>query len=262
MIKFLEIGPDCGQSVKICYRCNDGGLRADRKSLIFVHGSGGDHTLWREQFPELQEFNMAALDLPGHGQSSGKGEQSVDDYVEWVRKFIEKSEYKRPVVIGHSLGAAISLVCAIKYGGILSGIIPVGGGVTMPVNDVILNGIRDNIEDTTSFIAKFSVTKENRARFSSVLKNDLMKTDPAITYGDFLSCSKLDITNLVSGIKVPALVVCGSDDKMTPPDLSRFICEQVPGARLALLDGAGHYVMWEKPRELNAAISGFVRGLG
>lgn len=257
MIKFLE----ADESVKICYWCSDEGFRGDRQNLLFVHGSGGDHTLWKEQFPGLQEFNIAAIDLPGHGRSSGKGEQSVEDYVEWIRKFIEKSEYKRPVVIGHSLGAAISLVSAIKYGGLISGIVPVGGGVTMPVNDVILNGIRSNSAETMAFIAKFSVTKENREKFLEKLKGDLTKTDPAVTYGDFLSCSKLDIAKLISSIKVPALIVCGTDDKMTPPALSQYICEHIPGARIALIGGAGHYVMWEKPRELNAAISGFVKGL-
>lgn len=257
MIKFQEID----QAEKICYWCNDGGFRAERKNLIFVHGSGGDHTLWKEQFPELQEFNIAAIDLPGHGRSSGKGEQSVGDYVEWIRKFIEKSDYKKPVIIGHSLGAAISLVSAIKYGWLLSGIVPVGGGVTMPVNDVILDGLRSKTEETLAFIAKFSVTRENRDRFSSFLQNDMMKTDPSVTYGDFLSCSRLDIADQVSGIKVPALFVCGNDDKMTPPDLSRDICERIPGAKLALIEGAGHYVMWEKPRELNSVIIGFARGL-
>lgn len=258
MLKFLEIETN----VNICYWCNDEGFRAKRKNLIFVHGSGGSHSLWHNQFPELQEFNIAALDLPGHGHSTGKGEQSVDDYVEWIRKFIEKSEYKKPVVIGHSLGAAISLVSAIKYGSLLSAIVPVGGGATMPVTDVILNGIRNNTAETIVFIAKFSVTKENRERFSEFLKEDLMKTDPAITYGDFLSCSKLDVINLVSGIKIPAMVVCGNDDKMTPPDLSRYISGQISGAKLVLIDGAGHYVMWERPRELNAAIIEFVKGLG
>ena len=258
MINFLEID----SSVKINYWCNDGGFRADRKNIIFVHGSGGDHTLWKNQFAELQDFNIAALDLPGHGQSSGKGEQSVEDYVEWIRRFVEKSEYKKPVVIGHSLGAATSLVSAVKYGGLLSGIVPVGGGVTMPVNDVILNGLRAKTEETIAFIAKFSVTKDNREKFSTVLANDLLKTDPSITYGDFLSCSKLDITKVVSGIKLPAMVVCGSEDKMTPPDLSRYIAEQIPGAKLVLIDGAGHYVMWEKPKELNAAIIAFMRSLG
>ncbi len=117
MIKFLEIDP----SVKICYWCNDGGFRAERKNLMFVHGSGGDHTSGKTNFRNCRTFNIAALDLPGHGQSSGKGEQSVEDYVEWIKKFVEKSDYKKPVIIGHSLGAAISLVSAIKYGPLLSG---------------------------------------------------------------------------------------------------------------------------------------------
>lgn len=258
MIKFLEIEPD----VRICYWCNDGGFRPERKSLLFVHGSGGDHKVWSNQYLELQElFNIAALDLPGHGQSPGNGEQSADGYVEWIKKFIEQSEYKKSVIIGHSLGAAISLVCAINYGPLLSGIIPVGGGMMMPVNDVILDGLRTRLEDTASFIAKFSVTKDNRDKFTPFIINDLLRTDPSVTYGDFLSCSKLDLKAQVLRVKVPVLVVCGREDKMTPPDLSRDIQQQIPGAKLCLIDGAGHYVMLEKPRELNSAIAGFVAGL-
>lgn len=258
MIKFLEIDP----AVRICYWCNDGGFRPDRKSLLFVHGSGGDHTLWTNQCAELQDkFNIAAIDMPGHGRSTGKGEQSVDDYVEWIMKFIEKGEYKKPVIIGHSLGAAISLVSAIKYGPRLCGIVPVGGGAVMPVTDVILNGIRENTGETMAFIAKFSVAKENRASFTQRITDDLLNTDLSITYGDFLSCSKLDIKAQVSRIRVPALIVCGKDDKMTPPDLSLHLQEQVPGATLTLIEGAGHYVMFEKPRELSAAIAGFVESL-
>jgi len=258
MIKFLEIDP----AVKICYWSNDGGFRPERKNLLFVHGSGGDHSLWVNQYSELQEsYNIAAIDLPGHGQSTGKGEQSAEAYVEWIKKFAEKSDYKKPVIIGHSLGAAISLVSAIKYGPLLSGIVPVGGGVTMPVNETILDGIREETAETMAFIAKFSVAKENREKFSQGIKDDLLKTDPAITYGDFLACSKLDIKSLVSRIKIPVLAVCGRDDKMTPPDLSRYIQEQVAGATLVVIDGAGHYVMAEKPRELNSAIAGFVETL-
>ena len=117
--------------------------------------------------------------------------------------------------------------------------------------------------DTMAFIAKFSVAKENREKFSQAIMDDLLKTDPAITYGDFLACSKLDIKNQVSRIKIPVLAVCGRDDKMTPPDLSRYIQEQIAGATLVLIDGAGHYVMvGEAVDELNAAIAGFVESTG
>ncbi len=259
MEKKIEID----QSLKIHFWCNDEGFQARRKSLLFVHGSGGDHKNWENQYLELSKlFNIAALDLPGHGQSTGKGEQSVDSYVEWIIKFIDKSEYKKPVIIGHSLGAAISLVSAIKYGALLSGIIPVGGGVTMPVNDMILNGIRADTRNTMSLVSKFSLTKQNRDKLVPILTEELLKTDPEITYGDFLSCSKLNITNQISGINVPTLVVCGSDDRMTPPALSEFIRDHIENARLALIENAGHFVMLENAKGLNNAISKFVESLG
>ena len=259
MEKKLEINPH----LKIHFWCNDDGFQAKRKSLLFVHGSGGDHKNWENQYLELNKlFNIAALDLPGHGQSTGKGEQSVDSYVKWIKKFIDKSEYKKPVIIGHSLGAAISLVSAIKYGSLLSGIIPVGGGVTMPVNDTILNGIRKDTRNTMALVSKFSLTKQNRDILAPILTEDLLKTDPEITYGDFLSCSKLNITNQISGIKIPTLVVCGSDDKMTPPALSKFISDHIENARLALIEKAGHFVTLENANDLNNAISEFVKSLG
>jgi pimeloyl-ACP methyl ester carboxylesterase len=94
---------------------NDGGFVEERKYLVFIHGSGGEHTLWENQYRVLQsDFNIAAVNLPGHGLSGGKGERDVMVYVEWVKKMITGLGIKRPpVLIGHSLGAAISLTFAI-----------------------------------------------------------------------------------------------------------------------------------------------------
>jgi len=63
---------------KLACWVNDGGFRADRKTLVFIHGSGGNHTDWIRQFTPLQgKFNIAAMDLPGQGESDGPGEQDV-----------------------------------------------------------------------------------------------------------------------------------------------------------------------------------------
>ena len=255
MIGFQEI-----DGVKIAYRVNADGLSNDRKSIVLIHGSGCDHTLWDRQFGELeQDFNTVGVDLPGHGRSQGAGEQDVDKYVEWVRNIIEALALKKPVLTGHSLGAAISLTFAVKYGEMLSGIIPVGGGVTMPVNEAILNGIRNDPAATLGFIAKFSVTKENRERFMQPLIDGMVKVRPEIIYGDFLSCDRLDITEDIKKITVPTLLICGEDDKMTPPALSRYMVEQIPGAELAVIEGAGHFVMQENAEAFNNVLREFIK---
>jgi len=85
--------------------------------------------------------------------------------------------------------------------------------------------------------------------------------NPDVFYGDLYACDRMNIEAEVGKIVLPALAVCGDDDKMTPPDLARFIADTIPGARLALIEGAGHYVMREKPDEFNVVLSAFVRSL-
>jgi len=248
--------------LKIAYWMNDTGWVEKRRTLVFVHGSGGDHENWKEQYRHLdKDFNILAVDLPGHGQSEGKGEQEVIRYVEWMKKLIELLKLQKPVMIGHSLGAAISLTTAIHYGSILSGIVPVGGGVRMPVNQMILDGIRKDIGPIISMVIKFSVTKENRDRLSGLLSEGLSKADPEVMYGDFLSCDRLDITEAIAGIRIPVLVVCGEEDKMTPPALSQFIRDRIPGAKLALIPKAGHFVMMENVEAFNQAVKEFAQSL-
>ncbi|OPY06313.1 MAG: Sigma factor SigB regulation protein RsbQ [Syntrophaceae bacterium PtaB.Bin038] len=246
----------------IACRVNDGGFVEGRKGIVFVHGSGGNHSLWEGQYGGLQrEFNVAGLDLPGHGLSGGAGERDVMRYVQWVKKTIGALGLRGPVLVGHSLGAAISLNFAIREGYLLSAIVPVGGGVKMPVNPAILEKIHTDLPSVISMVVKFAISRPNRDAVGPWLQEELEKGNPDILHGDLFACDRMDIASEVASIAIPALVVCGDDDKMTPPDLSRFIAGAIPGARLALIEGAGHYVMREKPEEFNRVLAEFVRSL-
>jgi len=233
-----------------------------KMTLFFIHGSGGDHSIWIEQYERLKdEFNIAAIDLPGHGLSGGRGEQDVSQYVEWVRRFFDALALEKPVLIGHSLGAAISLVFAIKYAEMLSAIVPVGGGARMPVNAMILEGLKTDPDSVIALAAKFSVSKENRERLSRTVIEGLSRANPDILYGDLLACDRLDIGNEVASIGKPTLVMCGADDKMTPPALSQFLKNNIPGSQLSMIKNAGHVAMLENAEDFNRALKSFVKSL-
>lgn len=237
----------------------DGGFPPDRRTLVFIHGSGGDHTNWIRQYTSLKnDFTIAAIDLPGHGRSEGPGEQEVTAYTEWVKKILDGLGIVKPVMIGHSLGAAICLDFAIRYRDSAAAVVPVGGGVKMPVNPVILEGLKQDPAAVIALAAKFSVAKANRERLGSVITESLSRVNPGIILGDFSACSKLDFTEAIAGIGIPALVLCGAEDKMTPPSFSEFLRDHLPGARLALIEGAGHFVMLENPEAFNAALADFL----
>ena len=258
MIKEREI-----DGTPIACWVNDGGFVEGRKGIVFIHGSGGEHTLWENQYRALQgEFNVAAVNLPGHGLSGGRGEMDVLKYVEWVKKIIGGLGLKRPPVLaGHSLGAAVSLTFAIHHGYLLAGIAPVGGGVKMPVNPMILEKVKTDIDSVAALVVKFAISKANRDRVGPIVDAGMKKANPDSLYGDLYACDKMDIEESVKKIDIPVLVICGDDDKMTPPALSRYIADNVKGAKLALIQGAGHYVMIEAVEPFNQTLAEFVRSL-
>ncbi|MGV8057773.1 MAG: alpha/beta fold hydrolase [Smithellaceae bacterium] len=237
---------------------NPGGLKEHPQSLVFIHGSGNDHTCWSYQYSRMHKrFNVVAIDLPGHGASTGEGENDIDQYCLWIKKLLDVLQLKNPVLIGHSLGAAIVMKCALRYPQDIAAIVPVGGGIKMPVNPDLLNGLKTQAPLIIDLICKFAVARENRPKLFEPLKKSMSKANMDVMYGDTFACSKFDLTSDIGKIKVPALVMCGTEDKMTPADFSRQIVAVVDGARLCLIEGAGHMVMLEKPAEFNTALSQF-----
>ena len=246
--------------VEIACWMNSGEWVAGRQTLVFIAGSGGDHTAWVYQCSQLSnDFNIAAMELPGHGSSGGKGEQDVEKYAQCVRAALPVFGISLPVIVGHSLGAAIALMFAVQYGELIKGIVVFGGGAKMPVNPMILEGIKKDPDAVMAMTAKIAVAKKNRERMAPILAR--RKPNPDILYGDFLACDRLDIAQAIKGIKLPTLVVCGTEDKMTPPANSEALRDSIPGAKLALIPEAGHLVMMEDPEAFNKVIKTFVESL-
>ncbi|MBN1662893.1 MAG: alpha/beta hydrolase [Deltaproteobacteria bacterium] len=250
------------KGLKIACFIGNGMIDDGKKSLIFIAGSGQDHTAWINQLTALgKDFNVVGLDLPGHGASEGKGEQSVDAYVEWVKSVIESLAIRKPVLIGHSLGGAICLAFALKYGESLSGIVPLGSGVRMPVNPMIFDLLKNDPDALAAMTWKWSVAKTNRERLAPYFAARQSKSNPDVTYGDFLACDQFDISETVSQIAVPTLIICGAEDKMTPPSLTEFLKERIAGSQIQVIPHTGHLVMIEDVDAFNGTLKSFVNSL-
>ncbi|OGP68636.1 MAG: hypothetical protein A2W27_00930 [Deltaproteobacteria bacterium RBG_16_44_11] len=257
MLKYYNI-----ESTKIACWINNSDFDKHQQSLIFIHGSGSDHSLWSHQYAKLHKhYNIVAVDLPGHGRSQGSGETDVRAYCVWISKLLDVLHLKNSIVIGHSLGAAITLQFALNYPQDIKGIVVVGGGLKMPVNPSLLELLKVNPEQAIELICKFSLARENRPKFFDALKKSLSGANINILYGDLTACNKLDLTGEIEKIAVPALVICGVEDKMTPADFSRQIAENIDGAKLCLIEDAGHMVMMERPKEFNDALNAFASSI-
>jgi pimeloyl-ACP methyl ester carboxylesterase len=249
-----------GKSVACWVNPDDFGSHG--QSLVFIHGSGSNSSAWSYQYASLyKNFNIAAVNLPGHGQSEGNGEQDIKAYVGILKEILDVLKLERPVLIGHSLGAAIALGFAAAWPGEISGVVAAGGGLTMPVNPDIIQGFLSQPDIIMDIVCKISLAKANRPVFYDAIRASLAEARADVMAGDMTACSKFDIRGELDKIKTPVLVVCGTEDKMTPPALSEQIAAGIAGAKLVLIEGAGHMAMMEKPDVFNQAVKDFCESI-
>ena len=71
----------------------------------------------------------------------------------------------------------------------------------------------------------------------------------------------MDVTEAAAALRVPALILCGSRDRVTPPALSRHLHATIAGSRLDLVDGAGHMLLIEASGVVNRAIAAFAASI-
>ena len=117
--------------------------------LILLHGAGGCKESWKHQLEFFEEAE--ALDLPGPPE--GQPYRTMDEYVEWLRGYIQGQGYNQVVIVAHSLGGGIALLYALKHPDEVSGIIAIGSGARLRVHPVYLEGFEKAIEDPDSFAA-------------------------------------------------------------------------------------------------------------
>jgi pimeloyl-ACP methyl ester carboxylesterase len=226
-------------------------------TIIFVHGSGAYGDVWRyqtEHFP-----NSHAVDLPGHPH--GQILKSVEECVDWLRKYIETKGYKDVVLAGHSFGGAIALMYALKYPRDLKAAVIIGSGARLRVHSTFLTPCEEAVKGDRN--KWHEMIEEMYRRTPEDYRREVMAKQeaigPAAMLNDFLCCDKFDIMDRVREIKLPALIICGESDVWTPVKYASYLGTKIGDSRVVIVPGAGHFVFAEKPEAVNKAIDDFLR---
>lgn len=200
--------------------------------------------------------------MPGHLQ--GQTLNSVEEYVDWLREYVRGKGYGDVVLVGQSLGGAIALMYALKYPQELQGIVIIGSGARLRVHPMYLAALEEAIKGGNlqewyqQMVAGHRLTPEDYQR--EVLEKR-KAIGPAVMLSDFLCCDKFDIMDRVQEIKLPALIICGELDMMTPVKYANYLRTRLTNSRVVIIPQATHLVFAEKPETVNEAIEDFVMGM-
>ncbi|RJP66016.1 MAG: alpha/beta hydrolase [Candidatus Abyssobacteria bacterium SURF_17] len=230
------------------------------RTVLLVHGAGGSHLSWRRQFDDLPRHHvrLIAVDLPGHGMSEGRGEAAIGAYTQYVVALMESLDLHDVVLGGHSMGGAIALDIALKNSGRLSGLLLVGTGARLRVLPAIFAIIREDFEVAVQGMTNFTFGSTAPSGLVEEEKQLLANTSADVILKDFTACDSFDVMAEVGSIKLPALIVCGTEDRLTPPKYSEFLHEKMPASEMILVDKCGHMPMLEQSDGFNECVSSFL----
>jgi 3-oxoadipate enol-lactonase len=234
--------------------------------IVFLHGVGSDKSVWR---PQLRFFGPArravAFDYPGYGESDPAPAGTTRD------------DYARAVIAGMDrLGIERAHVCGLSLGGVVA--IALHHADPKRCASLIL---ADTFAAHPSGAAIYerSVAASNDLRAMAEARVDVLlgqPADPSVRHEVVETMARIDPAAYRIGaeavwladqadraakIAVPTLVICGSEDKVTPPELSSALADLIADARIEMIAGAGHISNLEHPERFNEVVEEFIQNL-
>jgi len=199
-----------------------------------------------------------AVDLPGHGRSEGNPYTTVSEYRDFILSLLDTLSLRCVYLGGHSLGGAITLDFALHYPDRVAGLVLVGTGARLRVTRSILEPLRKG--QMVPDLVKWAYAPAVNLDLLQLAQREWAKVPPSTFLADFTACDQWDVMDRLGEIRHPALIICGSEDRLTPIKYSQYLFQHIPDAQLKIVPDAGHMVMIEQPDLVNRIMIDYFQG--
>jgi 3-oxoadipate enol-lactonase len=240
----------------------------DATPIIFLHGVGSDKSVWRPQLDHFARSRRAvAFDYPGYGESDFVAGASRDDFANAILAAMDALGIERAHVCGLSLGGVVAIAMHAAAIDRCASLIIADSFATHPDGQGIYNrsvaaseamSMRDLADARTGLLLGSAATPELRAEVIDTMGN----IDPAAYRLGAAAVWLADQRARVAAIGVPALIMVGEEDAITPPALSEELHRLIPNSHLERIPSAGHLANAEQPQAFNRAIESFLSSHG
>lgn len=245
--------------------------------VVLLHGIGSNARSFEPLMARFAEDRtLIAWDCPGYGRSAPLAAEwpTAQDYSEVLQRLLDGLKVPRAIVIGHSLGAIIAARFAAANPSRAVGVAlisPAVGYRTLP-GASLPDGIRARLDE----LARLGPEAFAASRARALVHKPDRKPEVAARVEAAMAAVRLPsyaqaarmlasawIFDDVAALQAPTIVICGANDRVTPPDQTKRVADAVPslvriGGDLVLITDAGHAVTQERPEEVARRLAGLI----
>jgi pimeloyl-ACP methyl ester carboxylesterase len=248
--------------------------------LVLVHGTPSWSFLWRGVVERLADrFAIHLWDLLGYGDSEQRSGQdvSIAAQARYLAELLDQWGLDAPAVVGHDIGGAIVLRAHLCEGRPYGALTLVDAVVFNPWTTPTTTHIRRHLDAYESMPAhiyeqvvrahlRTAHAREPEPAVLDAYVRPWMGEEGQRAY--FRKLAQIDeeqtavLEPLLGTLAMPAQVIWGADDGWLEPALGRRLAAAIPGARLDMVPGAGHFSPEDEPEAVAAALDDFLAGAG
>jgi pimeloyl-ACP methyl ester carboxylesterase len=239
-------------------------LKPDAPSLVFIHGAAMDHTIWTlfARFYAKAGYNVASLDLPGHGYSSGEPLSTIESAAACVLEVVDQMKLQQVSFIGHSMGSLIALEAAAQRADTHS-LAMLGSCFPMRVGKPLLSAAQQNDHASVDMISLFGHSLSSQlgcnpvagVSVQNMVERLMEQAANDVMYTDLLACHEYENgEQAAAAVSAPATLILGERDLMTPPRAADSLLAAFEHGQRVVLKDCGHMIMLERPEETHRAL--------
>ena len=257
------------------------------EALLLIHGMAGSSATWRAVIPELaKRYRVIAPDLLGHGESAKpRGDYSLGAFAAWLRDLLDELGIRRATVIGQSLGGGVAMQFAYQHRDYCQRLVLISSGglgpdlnwilriLSAPGAELVLPVVAPqpvlNLGNKlgswlTSAGIKSPRTGEMWSAYCSLsdrpTRQAFLRTLRSVVDYRGQAVSALGKIHVSYGL--PTLLIWGEQDRIIPVAHGYAAHEAVPGSRLEVLAGVGHFPHVESPTAVVDILDDFITTTG
>jgi pimeloyl-ACP methyl ester carboxylesterase len=254
-------------------------------AMLLVHGMAGSASTWRHVMPALaRDATVIAADLPGHGRSEkARADYSLGGFASTLRDLLDALGHERVTIVGQSLGGGIAMQFAYQYPERCERIVLVSSGGLGNEVHLLLRALSFPGSEYVLALGCAAPVRDLGAKVVGGMARVGLRLAPAVdemlrAYGSladgptrqaFVSTlrSVVDVAGqrvsardrLYLAAAMPTLIVWGDDDRIIPVAHAFAAHDAMPGSRLEIFEGVGHFPHCERPDRFASVLADFVR---
>ncbi len=273
---------------------NKNPIDSSKKSIVFLPGAGMDHrTLSMFKLSKIEsEYNLIAVDLPGHGYTSGPLFSDVEEHSGFCLEVFEKMELNNPIIIGHSWGGLIALDLSTKFNSEMT--ICMNIAYPFLVGEMLLDFAKGNLDQAVEFLTKYGVYKfpdveiktqgfgvkgsgfygRSKGQIKSPYGTKVVEADPEreiklyplkrlfnqtqkeISSIDLKSCNKFRLdSNQIANLSNIKYIFCDKDKLARYNPENEILDKLELDVDIFMLNEAGHFPFYEDPDQLEEVLN-------